>query len=381
MTLPLKASVIIPSYNRAQVLSLCLISLQRQGYPRDQYEIIVVDDGSTDDTSTLLTSARNSSIKVVRTENKGPASARNTGAGLARGEILIFLDSDFITRKSFIGTHLKAHTGENNLLVSGMGHWHYIATFDYKDKVLAKPLKQFFDQLNENRRGSDQSTPNALISEAEVVDEQFDSYLFRPKWLEHWGYESIIQEYGENLTGFQMPWLASCTGNLSISHRDFLSLGRFDENLRCFEDWEFGLRFLKAGGRLRFSQKAEAFQQICPPDPNRKTHEQIHYGDFLTKHPDLEVGLLSILNKFGFSFQNLSDVIAQQSAISNQELKEHMETLVIDHALEKPVSIKKLNASQREKLLQQVMLLDEVRFGSWKRLFLQLATIDASRET
>ncbi|HEV2837338.1 MAG TPA: glycosyltransferase family A protein [Pyrinomonadaceae bacterium] len=84
-------SVIIPAYNRSSYLRQTLESVWRQTF--NDYEIIVVDDGSTDDTLTYL-SEISDKVTVIRQPNCGPGTARNKGAENARGAYLAFLDSD-----------------------------------------------------------------------------------------------------------------------------------------------------------------------------------------------------------------------------------------------------------------------------------------------
>lgn len=84
-------SVIIPTYNRAEMLSGAVESVLGQDYPH--FELIVVDDGSTDETPRLLDRYKGR-ITVVRRENAGVSAARNSGIGAAKGELIAFLDSD-----------------------------------------------------------------------------------------------------------------------------------------------------------------------------------------------------------------------------------------------------------------------------------------------
>jgi glycosyltransferase involved in cell wall biosynthesis len=84
-------SVIIPTYNRARLLPDAMASVLSQTYPR--IELIIVDDGSTDETPELLRQYGDR-IRVVRQANAGPAIARNRGIAIATGEIIAFLDSD-----------------------------------------------------------------------------------------------------------------------------------------------------------------------------------------------------------------------------------------------------------------------------------------------
>lgn len=85
-------SVIIPSYNRIEVLPRAIDSVLKQSY--ENFELIIVDDGSTDQTSEYLSQLKDSRIKTVFQENKGVATARNKGSQIAQGKWLAFLDSD-----------------------------------------------------------------------------------------------------------------------------------------------------------------------------------------------------------------------------------------------------------------------------------------------
>jgi len=84
-------SVIIPTYNRSEMLKRALESVRAQTFP--DYEIVVIDDGSEDDTPRLVASLPGP-IRYVRIEQAGPAAARNAGIEAAAGELLAFLDSD-----------------------------------------------------------------------------------------------------------------------------------------------------------------------------------------------------------------------------------------------------------------------------------------------
>jgi glycosyltransferase involved in cell wall biosynthesis len=91
LTSPVRASVIIPTYNRAARLGYGLEALRRQDC-NFTFEVIVVDDGSTDDTLEVV--ARFPEIRVISQTNKGPAAARNHGVREASGEIVLFTDDD-----------------------------------------------------------------------------------------------------------------------------------------------------------------------------------------------------------------------------------------------------------------------------------------------
>ncbi|OQX54719.1 MAG: hypothetical protein B5M53_05570 [Candidatus Cloacimonas sp. 4484_209] len=86
-------SVIIPTYNRAHLIRRAIQSVLNQTY--QDFEIIIVDDGSTDDTEEVVKSFKNERIRYIRQEkNEGAAAARNTGIKMAKGEYIAFQDSD-----------------------------------------------------------------------------------------------------------------------------------------------------------------------------------------------------------------------------------------------------------------------------------------------
>lgn len=95
---PPLVSVIVPAHNSGPFIRYAVESVFHQTYPCERTEIIVVDDGSTDNTFEVLKEYRGK-IFYVRQENKGIASARNKGITVAKGEIITFLDADDIWYK------------------------------------------------------------------------------------------------------------------------------------------------------------------------------------------------------------------------------------------------------------------------------------------
>ncbi len=84
-------SVVVPAYNAAKTICNCVRALTRQSVPRGTYEVIVVDDGSTDETASMAEAA---GARVVRQSNQGPAAARNRGVAAACGDLILFTDAD-----------------------------------------------------------------------------------------------------------------------------------------------------------------------------------------------------------------------------------------------------------------------------------------------
>ena len=95
-------SVIIPVYNTEKYLHKCIDSVLKQTYK--EYEIIIVNDGSTDSSAEILCSYEKSCscIRVVTQTNKGLGGARNTGIAMAKGDYLVFLDSDDYIREDML---------------------------------------------------------------------------------------------------------------------------------------------------------------------------------------------------------------------------------------------------------------------------------------
>src|ERR687894_2072239 len=85
-------TVVIPCYNQAHFLGEAIESVLSQTYPH--FEIVVVDDGSTDNTSEVASGYPPDKVRLIRQENKGLSAARNAGLGRSGGEYVVFLDSD-----------------------------------------------------------------------------------------------------------------------------------------------------------------------------------------------------------------------------------------------------------------------------------------------
>jgi glycosyltransferase involved in cell wall biosynthesis len=108
-------SVIIPAYNAGDTLPLCIDALMKQEYLHS-YEVIVVDDGSTDRTGDI---ARRYDIRYFRQPNQGPATARNNGTKEANGEIILFTDSDCVPDKLWIREMVRPFEDEEVAGVKG----------------------------------------------------------------------------------------------------------------------------------------------------------------------------------------------------------------------------------------------------------------------
>ncbi|MBN1259730.1 MAG: glycosyltransferase [Anaerolineae bacterium] len=93
-------SIIIPAYQAGDIIGMCVSALNQQTFPRDRYEILVVDDASTD--STPAAAAEAGSDRVLTIAHQGPSGARNAGVAAALGEIVLFTDADCIPGPEWI---------------------------------------------------------------------------------------------------------------------------------------------------------------------------------------------------------------------------------------------------------------------------------------
>ncbi|MEM7374885.1 MAG: glycosyltransferase [Bacteroidota bacterium] len=113
-------SVIIPARNEASSLQACLNSAAQQIYPKDRYEVIVVDDHSTDATFGIaaILGTKYPNIRIVSSRGEGKKAALNSGISVARGEIILQTDADCDLPPTWI-PHMVAQFNQNTALVSG----------------------------------------------------------------------------------------------------------------------------------------------------------------------------------------------------------------------------------------------------------------------
>lgn len=116
-------SIIIPCYNQAHFLEKALDSLLAQTYTN--WEAIVVDDGSSDDTKKLTDeyTSKEARVNLISQSNGGLSNARNTGVRSAKGDFLVFLDSDDWIFPNYLARVLEAFEVETSVLVTGYEHW------------------------------------------------------------------------------------------------------------------------------------------------------------------------------------------------------------------------------------------------------------------
>jgi glycosyltransferase involved in cell wall biosynthesis len=213
-------SVIIPVFNGSQTLGACLRALQQQTC--QPAEIIVVDDGSTDDTVAI---AKQFAIKLLSQTKAGPAAARNYGAKVAQGEILLFTDADCVPAEDWIEQMVAPFTDATIIGAKGVyrtQQTHLVARFvqqeyqDRYDRMVGQAQIDFIDTYSAAYRrdvflaegGFDTTFPTASVEDQEfsfrlaergylmvyvpqamvyhLHDRTLGEYMRRKYWIGYW---------------------------------------------------------------------------------------------------------------------------------------------------------------------------------------------------
>ncbi len=143
-------SIVIPTYNRPNRLMRCLAAMVELDYARDKFEVIVVDDGSKRPLDSLVAPfAKQIQLCLVRQPNQGPATARNAGAAMAKGEYLAFTDDDCMPSKDWLNQLANQYMITPYAVIGGhtvniLTHNHYSAA----SQQLIDYLYQYYNQLH-----------------------------------------------------------------------------------------------------------------------------------------------------------------------------------------------------------------------------------------
>lgn len=158
-------SIILPTYNRLSQLKLALLSIFKQDL--DDYEVIVVDDGSTDGTDLYLNSMATPQLKLIRQQNKGPAAARNAGIRLAQGKYIVFTDDDCMVPPNWLSSFKKYFESIAVNIIGGA------VTNSIKNNIYSEVSQHvtnfFVEYLNRGRKSSPFLTSNNIAYRADVL--------------------------------------------------------------------------------------------------------------------------------------------------------------------------------------------------------------------
>src|SRR5436305_11185236 len=147
----MELGIVIATYNRAELLQGCLDALARQTEPAANFEVIVVVDGSTDDTSEVLasyTGLKNFSVHVQ--SNQGVGAARNKGAEISSARVLLFLDDDMVAGPDLVSTHMQAHRETGEIVGLGQIINNVRAGSDSFTRSTAQSLSDHYKPLGED---------------------------------------------------------------------------------------------------------------------------------------------------------------------------------------------------------------------------------------
>ena len=213
-------SVVVSTYNRRKILEQTLNALLDQTVPREAFEVIVVDDCSSDDTRAYMNRLRELAPHVVyirHDENRGRVVTRNDGIKAAHGDLVIFLDDDNVPDRFFVEAHIRCHERNGSEHIAVMG--------------------------------------NVRFAAAVVSSGNFARYL-HSRYL---GCRSSSDRKGIDYSN--LP--ARCLGTLNCSVRrvDLLAVGMLDTSFRLYggEDEYLGFCLKKSGIRILFGEDARSW--------------------------------------------------------------------------------------------------------------------------
>jgi GT2 family glycosyltransferase len=239
-------SVVIPTRNRQAAVHRLIgrLAHDRGQAPGVAIEVIVVDDGSTDDTpGSLSETSWPFPVRVLRQRNAGAAVARNAGARAASGNLLLFLDDDVEPEPGLVAAHVRAHDDAPDLV--GLG--------DLPPRV-----------------------PHHTLL----------GVMLRTWWGE--------MQAAIGRPGHRFSYRDLLSGHFSMRRTALGRLGGFDERFRCREDYELGYRVVRAGLRMRFIPQAVAWHHDSS-DIGKAIARKIDEGtadvQLITLHPPLAASL------------------------------------------------------------------------------------------
>lgn len=132
-------SIIIPAYQHAHTLTACLESVFAQTVP--PFEVIVVDDGSTDDTPRVLEMFLDRGVRVIRQENRGGNAARNRGFNASSGVLVLFLDADIVMRNDMLeilANALEKHSSAAYAYSAFRFGWKRFSSYRFSSNLLRR---------------------------------------------------------------------------------------------------------------------------------------------------------------------------------------------------------------------------------------------------
>lgn len=241
-------SVIIPTYNRCKYLRYTLNSLVKQTLDKSRFEVVIVDDGSSDDTFQMVKSYEGVlNFKYVYQVDEGyrAGSARNLGIRVADGTICLFIDSGILVKKDCLRYHLDCHE-QHKKEVAIIG---YTYGYGANEDLLASI----------NMNDADDAIAK-LVAKSAFLDMR----------------ENIYQKYADRIEDLVAPWTLFWGGHLSVRKKSLFEIGLFDEQYDgrwgC-EDNDLGYRLHKANKKIVLCRQAAVLHLPHASDWETKSQE------------------------------------------------------------------------------------------------------------
>ena len=298
-------SVLMPTYNRAPYLKLTLEGFAQQTI--QGWELVLVDDGSTDKTEEVVDAFKDRlNILYLKQSNQGRAAARNYACSKARGHIWVFSDDDRIPTPRFIEEHLKTLGVDEKKISVGQKRdvlTHYSEAFQlpWDNHLLAL--------FSRNPELSLKRMPKALtcLVTEENIREDFEAVMARLHYKNSPdNFDEIVAHYGEQLEKFLFGWVLCTTGNVALHRPPKSAEIRFDEDYTGWgmEDTDFAYQLVQAGYTVQCSPKAQNFHQLHPRGPSEPEEMRKNLKIFCEKHSG-EQDLFGLTQKPGANLLSL----------------------------------------------------------------------------
>lgn len=295
-------SVIIPTYNKYPQNLLTLFSLENQQFDLSKVEVIMVDDGSTDQTSQIIKDHDFPfDFKYIKNvKNIGRPASRNIGIKASSGNILIFLDAEILVQPDFLSIHSHYHKSQHNAVVTGVLfikklYSALIPGFSKSQLVKFKTLinnnptlkAKYIEFLRKQ-----EYTP--LLTKQHILEQSYKS-LSVPTDYEEFYKRIIIQNYGYNLLNYQIPWQLFGTGHVSVQKQAIEEVGLFTEYPGYgWDDLEMGYRLYKNGAIFMTDGKLVSYHQEHPVFEGIRDESKQNYYRFQETYNTVDQMVISL---------------------------------------------------------------------------------------
>jgi len=227
-------SLIVPTYNRLPILRKCLAALEAQTFPAKEFEVIVIDDGSSDGSEEFLRRYPPAfRFQYLRQRNAGTGAARRNGVAHASGDYLLLMNDDTICDPDVIEQHVSVQRK------FASQRWAVLGSFEYPHEARRRALTHYF------------CVEPFMFPQVSMEDEC------------PYGYSHFI------------------TCNLSVRRDAVMEAGSFDSTYKLSEDTEMGLRLFEKGYRVLYHPAAHAWHDHLPyPARNLIRRARVYGADY-----------------------------------------------------------------------------------------------------